>query len=388
MSRTLVCHASHSPESQTDIALLCDDWATAFFVDGSFVCGVSEKFTESLALTIPIIIKMRARELATNVNKGLTSAPEAAEAFVSFIMTTQSDALPIYRRISWEFRLRKYRMQLMKLQAALARRTLINTLSEYLKLFARSSHVQIRRTVVLHMLSLQCAVAARQPLSRYHAIPDFQGVLVKTPEDSKKKTFSIIKAGPGNHDHYLLGPVRYLNHDCEPNCELRRSGSSEHQIVNVHPLRPIQTGEELTISSGKHYFELFNQECRCRTCNYSWGRDVMPRKARAREQPPRERGAHCQRCDNVMSPREMSDLIVQCQDEQAAVAPFHEFVSPLYVYCTAENQAPQLCEPCTLDLHFGFASYQGGLMKVARPSLSESRKNTASYAAKRVKRKS
>jgi hypothetical protein len=78
--------------------------------------------------------------------------------------------------------------------------------------------------------------------------------------------------------HALLGPLRFVNHDCDAKClfETHPTGN----VPYVKAARRIEVGEELTIRYGKNYFtnkarvttssEHLRREsdiCRCRKCS-------------------------------------------------------------------------------------------------------------------------
>lgn len=77
-----------------------------------------------------------------------------------------------------------------------------------------------------------------------------------------QRDFSIIRSSSRKLSQLLLGPARFINHDCQPNAEFRRSG---HQLT-IRCIRPIQRNEEITTFYGENYFELNNKECMCATC--------------------------------------------------------------------------------------------------------------------------
>ncbi|KAI3627394.1 set9 [Malassezia furfur] len=77
-----------------------------------------------------------------------------------------------------------------------------------------------------------------------------------------QRDFSIIRSSSRKQSQLLLGPARFINHDCQPNAEFRRSG---HQLT-IRCIRPIQRDEEITTFYGENYFEPGNRECMCATC--------------------------------------------------------------------------------------------------------------------------
>ncbi|WFD35618.1 [histone H3]-lysine(4) N-trimethyltransferase [Malassezia cuniculi] len=76
------------------------------------------------------------------------------------------------------------------------------------------------------------------------------------------RDFSIIRPSSRGCSQLLLGPARFINHDCRPNAEFRRNG---HQIA-IRAIRPIMQGDEITVYYGDNYFEPGNSECMCATC--------------------------------------------------------------------------------------------------------------------------
>ena len=77
-----------------------------------------------------------------------------------------------------------------------------------------------------------------------------------------QRDFSIIRSSSRKCSQLLLGPARYINHDCVPNAEFRRQG---HQL-SIRCIRPIRCDEEITTFYGENYFDLGNRECMCATC--------------------------------------------------------------------------------------------------------------------------
>lgn len=86
---------------------------------------------------------------------------------------------------------------------------------------------------------------------------EYNGVL------GQGRDFSVIRSARKGCSQLLLGPARFVNHDCDPNCEFHRLGPS--QMV-FKCLRNIGLNEEITTYYGDNYFEWENSECMCRTC--------------------------------------------------------------------------------------------------------------------------
>ena len=60
----------------------------------------------------------------------------------------------------------------------------------------------------------------------------------------------------------LLGPVRFVNSDCQPNCEY--DFSSESGIIQLRVKKKIKPGDELFVKYGRDFFG--KNACLCRTC--------------------------------------------------------------------------------------------------------------------------
>ncbi|TFK44803.1 hypothetical protein BDQ12DRAFT_742260 [Crucibulum laeve] len=77
-----------------------------------------------------------------------------------------------------------------------------------------------------------------------------------------RRDFSVIHSKQMKKNHLFLGPARFVNHDCDNNCELFREG----RYITFRTLRPIAIGEEITAHYGDGYFGKRNRHCLCETC--------------------------------------------------------------------------------------------------------------------------
>ncbi|PWY98791.1 hypothetical protein BCV70DRAFT_164136 [Testicularia cyperi] len=76
------------------------------------------------------------------------------------------------------------------------------------------------------------------------------------------RDFSVIRSARKGCSQLLLGPARFVNHDCNPNTQFYPTGST--MVFKV--IRPIHRNEEITTFYGENYFEWGNSECMCATC--------------------------------------------------------------------------------------------------------------------------
>ena len=70
-----------------------------------------------------------------------------------------------------------------------------------------------------------------------------------------------------DHDRHLVppSPMRFLNHSCNPNCGLLIRRGTER--LQIHALRPIMAGEELTLDyeTFEEEFKALTGPCLCRS---------------------------------------------------------------------------------------------------------------------------
>lgn len=75
--------------------------------------------------------------------------------------------------------------------------------------------------------------------------------------------FSVMLSKRCNASMLLLGPIAFVNHDCESNCAYT---SLNKNLVGLTAIRDIQIGEEITTYYGDDYFGEKNTFCECVTC--------------------------------------------------------------------------------------------------------------------------
>ena len=112
-------------------------------------------------------------------------------------------------------------------------------------------------------------VTSLEPWKIGDIIPDFSGTLIPLTEEQldqckqHEKDFSILYNINQSSFSLLLGPVRFMNHDCRPNVKFTRRGPYH---IQVQVIEPISVGDEILTSYGDHYFGMDNVECLCSTC--------------------------------------------------------------------------------------------------------------------------
>ncbi|KAG0320704.1 Histone-lysine N-methyltransferase set9 [Dissophora globulifera] len=80
--------------------------------------------------------------------------------------------------------------------------------------------------------------------------------------ENRTSDFSVIKTSRRG-TCLFLGPARFVNHDCDPNCSFMAAGST---VIYFKVLRQINANDEITTHYGDNYFGINNQECLCATC--------------------------------------------------------------------------------------------------------------------------
>ena len=96
-------------------------------------------------------------------------------------------------------------------------------------------------------------------------VQDCTGFMVPIPEEVLNdftRDFSVVYLPYKRQNFLLLGPVRFINHDCNPNVKFLIKG----ETIQVQVLRPIGFGQEILVEYGEHYFGKLNEDCLCLTC--------------------------------------------------------------------------------------------------------------------------
>ena len=94
-------------------------------------------------------------------------------------------------------------------------------------------------------------VLKRIPVGFVKPVPE--GVVTNLSVMSSERTGGLL---------LLLGPVRFVNSDCNPNAEY--NFSSDAGIVQLKLRKRINPGDEIIVKYGSEFFEL--NSCLCRTC--------------------------------------------------------------------------------------------------------------------------
>ncbi|KAG8965846.1 Histone-lysine N-methyltransferase set9 [Tulasnella sp. 419] len=102
----------------------------------------------------------------------------------------------------------------------------------------------------------------------------------KRGETGISRDFSVIHSKQKRCNQLFLGPARFVNHDCKPNCDLIRDG----RYITFRVLRFIGAGEEVTGWYGEDYFGDGNRDCLCESCEAAGKGGYGPRNEDEDEQ--------------------------------------------------------------------------------------------------------
>lgn len=80
---------------------------------------------------------------------------------------------------------------------------------------------------------------------------------------NNKLDFSVMFSKRSKSHVLLLGPIAFVNHDCNSNCVFK---SISNTVVTLVALKDINPQEEILTFYGTDYFGLQNISCECLTC--------------------------------------------------------------------------------------------------------------------------
>ncbi|KAL0635734.1 histone lysine methyltransferase Set9 [Maublancomyces gigas] len=139
----------------------------------------------------------------------------------------------------------------------------------YLSMYSPDAGFEVSSTNRYNPLCPEACVISRRAFRRGEPIKYLTGAMVRmssAEEDAfthGATDFSIIYSSRVGGMSLLLGPARFVNHDCEPNAKFVTTNKDN---VTLLLERDIDVGEELTVKYADDYFGEGNKECLCRTC--------------------------------------------------------------------------------------------------------------------------
>ncbi|KAK2608822.1 histone lysine methyltransferase Set9 [Conoideocrella luteorostrata] len=142
-------------------------------------------------------------------------------------------------------------------------------LRRYVQIYLPDCPWEVSSTNRYTIVSHEASITARRYIKRNESIKYLSGIqVVITPEEEeeiavRKKDFSVVVSSRSKSTSLFMGPARFANHDCEANAKLM---TTSHAGIEIVAIRPIESGEEITVTYGENYFGDDNCECLCRTC--------------------------------------------------------------------------------------------------------------------------
>lgn len=151
--------------------------------------------------------------------------------------------------------------------------------SRYMELYLPTGSIEIAHTQrYSHRTGKsELCILATRPLAPGTVLSELKGSMADLTEADElelkrtdrrnshggiRRDFSVIHSKQLKKNHLFLGPARFVNHDCDNNCELFREG----RYITFRVLKPVAVGEEVTAHYGDGYFGRGNRDCLCETC--------------------------------------------------------------------------------------------------------------------------
>ncbi|XPS80605.1 [Histone H3]-lysine(4) N-trimethyltransferase [Ascochyta lentis] len=142
-------------------------------------------------------------------------------------------------------------------------------LKRYVNIYMPDCPFEVTTTNRYMITEHEASITARRDINPREEIKYLTGVQVAMTEEQEqklelaRKDFSLVISSRKKTRSLFLGPARFANHDCDANARLSTKGYDGMQIVAA---KPIEAGDEITVSYGEDYFGENNEECLCHTC--------------------------------------------------------------------------------------------------------------------------
>ncbi|EPS38366.1 hypothetical protein H072_8022 [Dactylellina haptotyla CBS 200.50] len=146
----------------------------------------------------------------------------------------------------------------------------VKHVKRYVEIYHPDTAYEVTTTNRYTLKTLEASVLARSEIHKGDSIRNLSGVMVTMTKEEEaefneasNRDFSIIHSSRKAGAQIFLGPARFVNHDCSPNC---RFVSASKSTVTFAALRRIEPGEEITVYYSDDYFGFNNAECLCQSC--------------------------------------------------------------------------------------------------------------------------
>lgn len=127
---------------------------------------------------------------------------------------------------------------------------------------------------------LEGCVVARQNFECGVKVKYLTGsIALLTPEEEEnlRSDLSVITVPRLGGTFLMLGPCRFVNHNCSPNAKISGKPGGGTEIITTRRILP---GEEITVSYSKDYFGPGNKHCLCSSCEEKNKGDYAPNRRR------------------------------------------------------------------------------------------------------------
>ncbi|RKO91978.1 hypothetical protein BDK51DRAFT_11326, partial [Blyttiomyces helicus] len=143
--------------------------------------------------------------------------------------------------------------------------------SRYLSMYHVSAGYEIAQTQRYKSSGkVEACLIATMAMSRGDQIIHCIGLIATLTKEDEEclagRDFSVIFSTRKECNCLMLGPARFVNHDCDPNCMFMTLETKGRTTLTFKVLRDIALGEEITTSYGDSYFGEANCDCLCETC--------------------------------------------------------------------------------------------------------------------------
>ncbi|CBX97497.1 Histone-lysine N-methyltransferase set9 [Plenodomus lingam] len=198
-------------------------------------------------------------------------------------------------------------------------------LRRYVNIYMSDCPFEVTTTNRYTITEHEASVTARRDISAREEIKYLTGVQVAMTEEQEKtlelqrKDFSLVYSSRKKTRSLFLGPARFANHDCDPNAKLATKGYDGMQIVAV---KPIDEGEEITVSYGDDYFGDDNEECLCRTCEERQQNGWAPMKRVEEESDEEEQEGNVEQDKNIEEGQNLEQVDLEPASDGGPPTPF------------------------------------------------------------------
>lgn len=201
----------------------------------------------------------------------------------------------------------------------------------------------------------EACIVAREKIIAGSEIKFLTGMLADLGEDDEELIasgsagdFSIINTSRRDCSSMMLGPARFVNHDCEPNAQFTSNGRS----LCVKALRNIHIGEEITVQYAPNYFGQNNCECLCATC------EKHKRNGYAEDEATD--------VDETPSQKE-SGRVLRQRSRTPEIAERSQSITDRYAaYTVVDPAATSICNNCTVNFKSFVEPYKGKRLQCPR----------------------